>query len=260
MKTYCQDQVNLAVIKDIKSFTRFYQVLPLDDVAPPLPTTSDPPEPWMDSEPGFDGTSKALFYTDRTIYSDGSFSYSPICRSANNDAIIQLAQNLQGTNSDLDSLKDTVRQASESITEKSDEIMSIVADTYTSKTDTEQLKEQLQTSITQSSSDIRMDFSDSVTMLNNQIEANQNNLEKYIRFVDGTIELGEMDNAFKAELSNTDLAFLQDGAAVAYISDNAMKITDAQINRKLSLGQSEKGWFDFIPRENGNLSLKWRDS
>ncbi|WP_439750278.1 hypothetical protein, partial [Ileibacterium valens] len=78
------------------------------------------------------------------------------------------------------------------------------------------------------------------------------------KFQKVTIELGKVGNDFMSVLSNEELAFQQSGVSVAYISDNSMKITDAQISRKLSLGQSEKGWFDFVPRSSGNLSMKWR--
>ena len=35
-------------------------------------------------------------------------------------------------------------------------------------------------------------------------------------------------------------------------------ITNAEVRNKLSLGNETRGWFDFIPRSNGNLSIKWR--
>ena len=38
----------------------------------------------------------------------------------------------------------------------------------------------------------------------------------------------------------------------------SLVITNAEIRNKLSLGNESRGWFDFIPRTNGNLSIKWR--
>ena len=73
------------------------------------------------------------------------------------------------------------------------------------------------------------------------------------------IELGKIGNSFVAKLSNEKLAFLQDGVEIAYISNNKLYITDAEIKNMLTVGNPSNGYFDFIPRQNGNLSLKWRN-
>ena len=82
--------------------------------------------------------------------------------------------------------------------------------------------------------------------------------EEYIRFKGALIELGKVGNAFTAELSNEELAFKENGQKIAYISNQSLVITNAEIRNKLSLGNESRGWFDFIPRTNGNLSIKWR--
>ena len=82
--------------------------------------------------------------------------------------------------------------------------------------------------------------------------------EEYIRFRGALIELGKVGNAFTAELSNNELAFKENGQKIAYISNQSLVITNAEIRNKLSLGNETRGWFDFIPRANGNLSIKWR--
>ena len=79
-----------------------------------------------------------------------------------------------------------------------------------------------------------------------------------IRFKGALIELGKVGNAFTAELSNEELAFKENGQKIAYISNQSLVITNAEIRNKLSLGNESRGWFDFIPRTNGNLSIKWR--
>ena len=82
--------------------------------------------------------------------------------------------------------------------------------------------------------------------------------DRYIRFKGTLIELGKVGNAFTAELSNEELAFKENGQKIAYISNQSLVITNAEIRNKLSLGNESRGWFDFIPRNNGNLSIKWR--
>ena len=140
----------------------------------------------------------------------------------------------------------------------SDEIISIVHDTYLEKSELEQLQQDFQSSITQNSSEIRMDFTQITDEIKGNIAYNQELLEEYIRFRGALIELGKVGNAFTAELSNDQLAFKENGQTIAYISNQSLVITNAEIRNKLSLGNESRGWFDFIPRTNGNLSIKWR--
>ena len=115
-----------------------------------------------------------------------------------------------------------------------------------------------QTSITESSTEIRMDFQSSLDVVSGQVSENQALLEEYIRFRGALIELGKVGNAFTAELSNEQLAFKENGQTIAYISNQSLVITNAEIRNKLSLGNEDRGWFDFIPRTSGNLSIVWR--
>ena len=103
-----------------------------------------------------------------------------------------------------------------------------------------------------------MDFSSTTDEIKNNVAYNQQLLEEYIRFKGALIELGKVGNAFTAELSNDQLAFKENGQTIAFISNQSLVITNAEIKYKLSLGNEERGWFDFIPRTNGNLSIKWR--
>lgn len=160
---------------------------------------------------------------------------------------------------DVETLKVQVHDCYSEITKASNEIRSSVKDTYIEKSELESLKQDFQTSITQNSSEIRMDFTSITDEIKNNVATNQELLEEYIRFKGALIELGKIGNAFTAELSNNELAFKENGQKIAYISNNSLVITNAEIRNKLSLGNDTRGWFDFIPRTNGNLSIKWRD-
>ena len=65
------------------------------------------------------------------------------------------------------------------------------------------------------------------------------------------IILGEEGSPFTAELSNTELAFKQNGTTVAYVSNNKLNITNADITTQIDIGN-----FQFIPRSNGSLSFR----
>ena len=159
---------------------------------------------------------------------------------------------------DYEDVKDDVESLKENIHECYSEI-STVRETYLTKSELETIQKDFQASITQNSSEIRMDFTKITNEIINNVSANQTLLEEYIRFKGALIELGKVGNAFTAELSNEELSFKENGQKIAYISNQILVITNAEIRNKLSLGNEVRGWFDFIPRSTGNLSIKWRD-
>ena len=144
------------------------------------------------------------------------------------------------------------------ISKSSEQIRLAVREDYISRSEMATIQQDFQSTITQNSSEIRMDFSTITDELKDNITTNQELLEEYIRFKGALIELGKVGNAFTAELSNNELAFKENGQKIAYISNNSLVITNAEVRNKLSLGNETRGWFDFIPRSNGNLSIKWR--
>lgn len=159
---------------------------------------------------------------------------------------------------DVSALQIQVHECYSEITKTSEQINSAVRETYVAKSELETYQQDFEASITQSSTEIRMDFQTSLNKLSGDVIANQNLLEEYIRFRGALIELGKVGNAFTTELSNEQLAFKENGQTIAYISNQSLVITNAEIRYKLSLGTENRGWFDFIPRQNGNLSIVWR--
>lgn len=75
-------------------------------------------------------------------------------------------------------------------------------------------------------------------------------IQKYIRFEDGSIVLGEAGNELTLRIENDRIIFLDGGAEVAYLSNNRLYVTDGQFLNSLRIGA-----FEFTPRANGNLSL-----
>lgn len=151
-----------------------------------------------------------------------------------------------------------MRECYSEISKSSEQIRLSVREDYISRSEMATIQQDFQSTITQNSSEIRMDFSTITDELKDNIATNQELLEEYIRFKGALIELGKVGNAFTAELSNNELAFKENGQKIAYISNNSLVITNAEVRNKLSLGNETRGWFDFIPRSNGNLSIKWR--
>lgn len=167
-------------------------------------------------------------------------------------------QNVAGYEDDIAAIQENVRECYSEISKSSEQIRLAVREDYISRSEMATIQQDFQSTITQNSSEIRMDFSTITDELKDNITTNQELLEEYIRFKGALIELGKVGNAFTAEISNNELAFKENGQKIAYISNNSLVITNAEVRNKLSLGNETRGWFDFIPRSNGNLSIKWR--
>lgn len=167
-------------------------------------------------------------------------------------------QNVAGYEDDIAAIQENVRECYSEISKSSEQIRLAVREDYISRSEMATIQQDFQSTITQNSSEIRMDFSTITDELKDNIATNQELLEEYIRFKGALIELGKVGNAFTAELSSNELAFKENGQKIAYISNNSLVITNAEVRNKLSLGNKTRGWFDFIPRSNGNLSIKWR--
>ena len=156
------------------------------------------------------------------------------------------------------SLKENIHECYSEISKTAEEINLSVREEYISRSELEAIQQDFETSITQNSTEIRFDFTQVTDEIKGTVAENQSLLEEYIRFKGALIEIGRVGNAFTAELSGESLAFKENGQKIAYISNQSLVITNAEIRNKLSLGNESRGWFDFIPRANGNLSIKWR--
>lgn len=95
-----------------------------------------------------------------------------------------------------------------------------------------------------------------ITQLGDEFSTNTTETLKYIKFIDGEIWLGkdpdEGEDDFKVVISNERIRFLQNNVEIAYISNNQLYITNAQVTKRLDIGN-----FAFLPRQNGNLTLRF---
>lgn len=96
------------------------------------------------------------------------------------------------------------------------------------------------------------DVSDLSSRLSDEIRTRQSFMRFSEESSDPTLTLGQTDSPAQVKLTNKQLQFLYMMAVVAYISGDALLIRNATILQQLVLGG-----FAFVPRENGNMSLKW---
>lgn len=142
--------------------------------------------------------------------------------------------------------------ASLQVTEEN--IKSTVAENYYLKEDTDALVSSVSTEIEQTKESVEIQFnqfSADIEAVASGTDAEFEEIRKYIRFIDGSILLGQVGNELELKISNDRISFLQDAVEVAYFSDNKLYVTDGHFLHSLQLGN-----FAFIPRANNNLSFK----
>ena len=82
--------VTLSKTVDVSGVTRYYQLVASTASTPAKPTTNPPSSAWTSKEPGYDGTTtNTLYFTDMTVLSDGTFSFSDVSKSSSYEAAKQ---------------------------------------------------------------------------------------------------------------------------------------------------------------------------
>ena len=154
----------------------------------------------------------------------------------------------------VNTVYDLERNIQSSVQQAEDNIMQSVSERVYLKDETDRLVSEVSSSLEQTAEGFEMQFTEfnaSLEDLTAGTDAEFELIRKYIRFVDGSILLGEVGNELELQISNDRISFLQGGAEVAYFSNNKLHVTDGQFINSLQLGE-----FAFIPRNNGNLSFK----
>lgn len=140
------------------------------------------------------------------------------------------------------------------ITNTEESIISTVAEQYYLKSEAEQLTTEMSTQIIQTAKDLSIQFDKFNTDLEDltgKTDYKFEEIQKYIRFNDGKILLGESGNQLELVISNDRILFTQNKTPVAYFSNNKLYVIDGEFTRSLRLGN-----FAYLPRTNGNLSFK----
>ena len=166
---------------------------------------------------------------------------------------VNLLENSAATIEATSQIADTVRNLSSSLTQTESSILSTVSEHYVSQTNHQIDISEVSTAIEQTSNAINFTFSElqqQITEADGDTQARFNELVKFIRFEGGDIVLGEVGNELKLRIQNDRISFTQAGVEVAYMSNNKLFITDANILYSLQIGN-----FAFTPRDNGNLSF-----
>ena len=156
-------------------------------------------------------------------------------------------------------VKDLEQVLSSAMIQTEESIMTAVEQAYFSKDDAEDLQSSISTRFEQTAEDFTFTFNQfqqDLEDLQDGVDTQFSDISKYIRFVDGTIELGKIPEAgeedFKVIISNEKISFLQNNLEVAYISNQQLFITNANVTTQMQIGN-----FAWMPRNNGNMTLRY---
>lgn len=142
------------------------------------------------------------------------------------------------------------------IEQGSTNVLTTIEDLYAKKDTFESFQSSVNSQFKQTATDINMQFSNAVTAVDNvngKLEEYKAKVDSYIRFNANGMEMGKTDSPFKSILTNQKLSFTENGYEVAYMSDNKLYITNAEILDNFIMGS----WIWDVGT-NGNLSLNWR--
>lgn len=151
-------------------------------------------------------------------------------------------------------IQELQKEVTETISRETSKIKMEVADRYYTKEDGEDLKAEISTSLEQTNNQFEFLFNKvNEDLINGQNSTNENfqKIQKYIRFIDGDIVLGEVGNELTLRIQNNRISFLQNNSEVAYFSNRKMHVTDGDYANSLAIGN-----FAFLPSANGSLSFK----
>lgn len=149
------------------------------------------------------------------------------------------------------------KELTSAIDQANDNIMLQVGERTYTKEETDRLVSDVSTSLTQTKNSFDFEFNTfrtNLESLGNSTESKFENINKYIRFVDGEIWIGMEGNPIMLRQRNDRISFLENNVEVAYISNRTLYFTHAEILKDLKIGR-----FGFVAMESGYVPFKLLD-
>lgn len=158
------------------------------------------------------------------------------------------------TNAQLNEIAQTTLELKSSMERTAQELISQMSATYTSSSSFEEYKESISTQFSQSASAFSLQFDklvSQISTLNGETNQQFSEIKKFIRFEDGNIILGRSDSPLTLRIQSDRISFILDNVEIAYFSSGRLFVDNLEAITTLTVGR-----FAFVPRANGNLSLK----
>lgn len=242
----CADTISLASVTDIQGIYRYYQ---LAINKPVKPASYPPSNDWKDVEPKFELNNQgSLYYVDCTVFTDLTWKYTDVQLSSDYEAVKKLYADA------LQQIAEAEKKLSSDIQQTEDSIRTEVSEQYFSKDETQGMLGEISTKLEQTKNSFEFQFNNfkaDLDKVNSENSAKFQEYQKYIRFEDGNIILGQVGNELVLTIKNNRISFSQGGQEVAYLSNNKLNVTDADITHSIRIGN-----FIFAPRPDGSLDFK----
>ncbi len=189
-----------------------------------------------------------------------------------NSSYNQLADEINSSVTKTEELADEVEEfkitTNSKITQQAESIVSQISESYATKNEMQGLENRVDSKIVQTSSNITDNFNKSLSYLADDISTVGGNVKEIVSELNVYIrrgelepdvygvEIGRSDSLIKARFTNDRLSFYQGSSEVAYISQNNLYITRAEVLDYLKIGNLSEGFFIFDTTENG-LEVRW---
>lgn len=103
--------ITLSCVVDVYSTTRYYLLQASTQARPAKPTTNPPGDAWDDTEPGYTaGSTNTLYFTDLTVFSDGTWAYSSVSVSSSYEAAKQAYNEARSASQAVTALDNSLTQ------------------------------------------------------------------------------------------------------------------------------------------------------
>lgn len=175
------------------------------------------------------------------------------------DKVIRQIEADYVTNESVTVVRDSIVSLASAIIQTAEEIKTEVSRTYTSQDAFSSYQQALATRLIQDAEKFDFQFTEmqkSIETVDGKQVAKFNEISKHITFDSGDILLKatssdpNVNTRISLLISRNRISFLDNGAEVAYISDNKLYIYDGHFINSLRVGN-----FSFRPRSNGSLSF-----
>lgn len=230
-----------------------YETLLLAD---DLQITSDTEEQIYSDKPAEEETE--LKYSSQT---DKAENQSFIINDKQNQKILALTRTIHDEQEKVAQLSIDSERISQSVSSITNTLIPDINNNL------ESYKEQVSTQFTQVSDEFNMKFIQEYLPLINDLQDDNkdnsetlNKIEKYIRFVNGNIILGEENSVFRLEIkggAEGEISFMQGNNKLAYFNKNQLYIPVVTVFEKLQVGKTEADNYYWIMDSEGNLNLDY---
>lgn len=225
-------EITLSHMIDVIGTYRYYLLQSSTASAPSKPTTYPPAETWDDTEPTYtSGSTNSLYFVDCSVYSNGTFYYSPVSLSTAYESAKEAynkAVNAQNAANDAqESLTDNITEVYEvletqstNIIETSEAYVIEALKSYVETGNYSEFKEMVESQLAVLADEITMKFTEATTAINDvdgDLQSKYNEITTYFEFSENGLKIGKSDSPYRTVQTNDRYSMQVNGVEVLWI-------------------------------------------